>query len=316
MNNLKQYKLIIYNHINKRLDNYLIKTFKGIPTNLIYRLIRKGIIKINNKTVKAKNKLKKGDKIRIPLLYNNKVKKQININETLKNFLSNKIIYESNDWFIINKPSGFSVHSGCQVNFGLIEALKLIRKDINVISLVHRIDKITSGCLLIAKSIKFLLYINLAFKKKYIEKCYLALVEGTWPINFTYVSAPIKKYKININGEHYNTVKKKGKPSYSFFEICKKFTGFTLIKIFPITGRMHQIRIHTAYLGHPILGDEKYGSKIGKKFYYFFKLKRMFLHSYYIRFPDVNSGHFIQIKTKLNKELKLVLIRANKYIMC
>ncbi|CAA3704984.1 50S ribosomal protein L32 [Candidatus Portiera aleyrodidarum] len=309
MNNLKNYKIIIYNQVNQRLDNYLIKSLKGIPNNLIYRLIRKGIIKINNKTVKAKNKLQIGDKIRIPILYNNIVKKQININETLKKFLINKIIYESNDWLIINKPSGFAVHGGSNINIGLIEALKLIIKDINLIELVHRIDKNTSGCLLIAKSIKFLLYINSAFKKQYIEKCYLALVEGNWPINYTYIYAPINK--ININGEYYNIVNKLGKPSYTFFEICKKFTVFTLIKVFPITGRMHQIRVHTAYLGHPCLGDEKYGSKFSKKF---LKLKRMFLHSYYIRFPEVKSGKVIQIKTKIDEELKLVLTRANKYI--
>lgn len=315
MNNLKNYKIIIYNQVNQRLDNYLIKSLKGIPNNLIYRLIRKGIIKINNKTVKAKNKLQIGDKIRIPNLYTKIVKKQININETLKKFLINKIIYESNDWLIINKPSGFAVHIGSNLNIGLIEALKLIRKDINLIELVHRIDKNSSGCLLIAKSIKFLLYINSAFKKKYIEKCYLGLVEGNWPINYTYIYAPINKYKININGEYYNIVNKLGKPSYTFFEICKKFTGFTLIKVFPISGRMHQIRVHTTYLGHSLLGDEKYGSKFGKKFSYILKLKRMFLHSYYIRFPELKSGKFIQIKTKLDEELKLVLNRANKYII-
>ncbi|CEL12297.1 Ribosomal large subunit pseudouridine synthase C [Candidatus Portiera aleyrodidarum] len=312
MKKLKNYKIIIFNHLNQRLDNYLIKNLKGIPKNLIYRLIRKGIIKINNKKFKAKNKLKRGDKIRIPILYKRIVKKQININEKLKNFLINKIIYESNDWLIINKPSGFAVHGGNNITIGLIEFLKKNIKNINFIELVHRIDKNTSGCLLIAKSRKFLIYINSAFKKKYIEKCYLALVEGNWPINYIYIYAPINKYKININGEYYNIINKFGKHSYTFFEICKIFKGFTLIKVFPITGRMHQIRVHSAFLGHPLLGDSKYGSQIGKKF---LKLKRLFLHSYYIKFPEFKSVKIIQLKTKIDEELKLVLNRAKKYII-
>lgn len=313
MTNFKQYKIIIYNQFNQRLDNFLIKKFKGIPNTLFYRLIRKGFIKINNKTVTAKKKLQLGDTIRIPILYNNNVKKNININETFKFYLTNTIIYESNDWLILNKPYGFAVHGGGNVNLGLIEALILIRKDLKFISLVHRIDKLSSGCLLIAKSITFLLYINLAFKKQYIEKCYLALVEGNWPINITYISAPIKKYKFILHNFNYNLVNKLGKPSYTFFEICNKFTGFTLIKVFPITGRTHQIRVHTAYLGHPLLGDETYGSIFCKKFSFFFKLKRIFLHSYFLRFPDVKSGTFFQIKTKLAKDLFLVLNIANTY---
>ncbi|AFQ24123.1 RluA family pseudouridine synthase [Candidatus Portiera aleyrodidarum] len=312
MTNYNKYKKIKSILFNQRLDNFLKKKLKGIKTSLVYRLIRKGFIIINNKTVTAKNKLQLGDKIRIPILYINK--NQININETLRFSFSNTITYESNDWFIVNKPSGFAVHGGCIGNIGLIDALFLIRKDLNFIYLVHRLDKNTSGCLLLAKSINFLLFINFAFKNKYVEKCYLALVEGAWPIKFTYISAPIKKYKLHQNRVHYNIVNQLGKPSYTFFEICNKFTGFTLIKVFPITGRMHQIRVHTAYLGHPLLGDEKYGSIFGKKFSFYLKLKRLFLHSYFLRFPELKSGYFIQIKTKLDKDLFLVLNRANTYL--
>ncbi|CDZ16405.1 Ribosomal large subunit pseudouridine synthase C [Candidatus Johnevansia muelleri] len=288
--------------IGQRLDNYIIREFKKIPKSFIYRIIRIGKIRLNGNIAKAKTRLQNGDQIKTPKFLITMVKK-VYISDKLKKFLLESVIAESNDWLVINKPCGISVHGGSKIKIGLIEAIKQARKDIDFIELVHRLDKDTSGCLLLAKSRTALLLFNKAFKNRKIEKCYIALVYGHWPISINYVTASIKRFN-TLNGEYKMQINQYGKYSFTLFKICKFFYKSTLIKALPITGRTHQIRVHAAHVGNPILGDKKYYNNNSKIISYKLNINRLFLHAGSIKFPDPTTGKIIHVKAKIDPVLK------------
>jgi len=246
---------------SQRIDNFLITHWKGVPKSRIYRLIRKGEIRVNKKRVKADTRLFSGDILRLPPV---RMADPVEIEppgQNLQTLIRDSILFENDDMLIVNKPPGIAVHGGTGQRTGFIEALRWMRMngagtDV-FLELAHRIDKETSGCLIICKSAQCLKYVQEAFKARHVTKIYLALVHGRWPRELHEVAAPLQKIIINAD-EKVVRVNEGGKSAKTLFRILKEFPGATLVEAQPLTGRMHQIRVHCQFAGHPIVGDSKY----------------------------------------------------------
>lgn len=299
----------------QRLDNFLSRLFNNIPTSHLYRIVRKGELRVNSKRVKVNYRLQLHDSVRIPPLYDAaNQNKPIIVPEHIKKQLTARIIYEDNQLLLINKPSGLAVHGGTGQNFGLIEILRAARPDLTFVELVHRLDHGTSGCLLIAKQRVVLNEIHRLLREHHVRKTYTALVAGQWPRKNKSIALPLKKI-MHSSGEHYVVVDSDGgKESFTEIEVLEKFPaveklpmGATLLKVQPTTGRTHQIRVHTAHLGYPILGDEKYGIKTLNHEMKYLGLKRLFLHASAIEFESTLILHQNKFSIPLPDELSQVL---------
>lgn len=290
--------------INQRIDNFMHNRLKNVPKSMIYRIIRTGKIRINKKRIKPHYKLKIGDVLRIP---------PIKISYDLKNTffplhhaknLLNSILYEDNHLLIINKPSGIAVHGGSGLNFGVIEYFRKLRPLNKFIELVHRIDRETSGILILAKKRSSLVSLHQQLREKKIKKEYIALVHGAWPIHIKKISEPLLKVKLH-NQQKIVLIDQKGKPSETYFKIKKKFSSSTLLSIIPKTGRTHQIRVHTLHAGHPILFDKRYGkSNLDANVKNKTSINRLLLHSYGIHFIHPKNGNNIYIQAPLDIDFK------------
>ena len=245
---------------SQRIDNFLITHWKGVPKSRIYRLIRKGEIRVNKKRVKPETRLLEGDLLRLPPVRMADSSTISRPSEPVLAGIRNSILFEDEDMLIINKPQGIAVHGGTGQKTGVIEALRWLRMEEGVdtfLELAHRIDKETSGCLVICKNAKFLKLVQEAFKTRRVAKVYLALVHGNWPRSLKEINAPLTKAIINSD-EKVVKVSEDGKPSTTKFKILREFGNATLLEAMPLTGRMHQIRVHCQHAGHPIVGDPKY----------------------------------------------------------
>ncbi|WP_343183377.1 RluA family pseudouridine synthase [Buchnera aphidicola] len=309
--NLKQTK-VFYEIINKfsekqRIDNFLIKKFKKIPKSKLYNIIRKGRIRINKKRVKAKYKLNIGDIIRIPPLkiYNIKNKK-IKINTIQKKILNN-ILYEDKIILILNKPSGLSVHGGSGIYCGIIESLRILRPLDKYLELIHRLDRFTSGILMIAKKKSSLIYFHKQFRKKSIKKKYISIVHGKCLFKNKVINASLSKKNI-LKKKKMVFIDKNGKKSQTILKTLKTNNLYSLISIKPKTGRTHQIRVHSSIIGHPILFDNRYGNnELDKKFIYKKIKKNLFLHSKKISFIHPIYKKKMDIIAPLNKNFKKII---------
>ncbi|AYN24721.1 23S rRNA pseudouridine(955/2504/2580) synthase RluC [Buchnera aphidicola] len=290
--------------INQRIDNFLQKKFKNVPKSAIYRIIRTGNIRINKKRIKPHYKLKIGDTLRIPpIKIICKEKNNILTTKYEKNLLNN-ILYEDNHLLIINKPSGIAVHGGSGINLGVIEYFRKIRPLEKFLELVHRIDRDTSGVLMLAKKRKSLISLHKQMREKKVQKKYIALVHGLWPLSLKKISEPLLKIHLK-NKQKKISINKDGKPSETCFRIKKRYSLTTLISITPKTGRTHQIRVHTLYAGHPILFDKRYGkrdldSNIKNKT----KINRLLLHATSINFSHPENGKKMHIVAPLDINFK------------
>ncbi|MCC5882915.1 MAG: RluA family pseudouridine synthase [Halomonas sp.] len=293
----------------QRVDNFLITRLKGVPRTLVYRIVRKGEVRVNKKRVKADYRLQVGDLVRIPPLKLAPREAVKQVSEGLRNLLAGSVLVEGPGWLVINKPAGLPVHGGSGVKIGLIEALRQVREDLEFLELVHRLDRDTSGCLLLAKSRPALLALNDALKRHQMDKRYLALVAGRWPVRREFVSARLDRFDAG-NGERRVRVDAAGKVARTRFAIREAFPKATLIEAEPVTGRTHQIRVHAAHAGFPLLGDDKYGSREGESLARHLGLSRLFLHAESLTFPEPSSGRPVQIRAPLPEELEAVLSRA------
>ncbi len=298
------------NNVNQRIDNYLFKIIKNLPKSKIYSLLRKGNIRVNKKRISYNYRLKINDIIRIPLV--NIKKNNIYIDKYIIDKFRNYIIYEDKYMIAINKPYGISVHKGTKINLNIIDIFRCMYIKKNFLELVHRIDKDTSGILLISKNLCLLRYLHNNFKNNNIIKKYIALTYGIWPFN-------IKKIKNYIYKERYiSYITKdlnKGKLSETLFNVNKYFNKYTLLDIIPITGRNHQIRLHTSSLGYPIIGDNIYGNKKKNNFFFKkFKVKRLFLHSYFLSFFHPFYKKKIKLYANLNNDFLLAINNLNKLL--
>lgn len=294
----------------QRIDNFLRTHLKNIPKSMIYRIVRKGEVRVNKKRVKADYKLTDGDLIRIPpMVLEEKtidapvISPKLN---SVKSLLDN-IVYEDEHLLIVNKASGMAVHGGSGLQFGVIEAVRQLRPDCRFLELIHRIDRDTSGLLLIAKKRSALRFMQAQFREKTIKKTYFALVKGQWKKTQTLVNAPLKKDEINSIVR----VNPHGKPSQTRFEIGKTYSAATLLIAKPITGRTHQIRVHTQYAGHPIACDDRYGDESFDLQMRQLGLNRLFLHAQSIEFVHPKDNQKVILSAPLSKELESLLAQLN-----
>ncbi len=288
--------------VDQRIDNYLFKVFKSVPKTHIYKIIRSGEVRVNKKRIKSLYKLKIQDVVRIPpLSFTEKTIKQPSRK------LNPKILYED-EWFIVvDKPSGLAVHGGSGIDFGLIEYLRNDRPDSKFLELVHRLDKNTSGILLIAKKRSALRSLQELFRLKKIKKNYFVGVHGIWTKKRTEINSILQKINTK-DGHHVNVVNDLniGKLSKSVFYLIKCVENFSLLSVHLITGRTHQIRVQLAHEGFPVLGDDKYGDFNLNKELKRVGLKRMFLHAHKISFQHPFTEDQFECESELPQDLSLI----------
>ncbi|HDR1512429.1 TPA: 23S rRNA pseudouridine(955/2504/2580) synthase RluC [Pasteurella multocida] len=291
----------------QRIDNYLLAKLKGVPKSLIYRILRKGEVRVNKGRIKPEYKLQANDIVRVPPVRVSE-KEQAPISTKLNKVsqLEKQILFEDECLLVLNKPSGIAVHGGSGLSFGVIEALRTLRPDARFLELVHRLDRDTSGILLVAKKRSALRSLHEQLREKTVQKDYLALVRGQWQSHCKVVKAPLLKNELS-SGERIVRVSEQGKPSETRFSIEERYEYATLIKASPVTGRTHQIRVHTQYAGHPIALDDKYGDKHFDEQMTQLGLTRLFLHAFSIRFEHPKTGETLRINAPLDPEMKKIL---------
>jgi len=273
-----QFKTVGEEHEGQRIDNYLMRELKGLPRSKIYSLLRQGQIRVDGKRAKPDARVEPGQVIRIPPLRLEDASTTPAPSKQLSGLLADRILFEDNGLIVINKPSGMAVHGGSGVNLGLIEALRAIRPEEKSLELVHRLDKETSGLLMIAKKRSVLKALHEQLRSGSMHKAYIALLAGTWRGKQHRIEAPLYKF-VAANGERFVRVDKQGKEARTDFVTLKNFRQATLVEAILFTGRTHQIRVHTQFAGHPIIGDEKYGDEAVNKLFKAAGLNRLFLHS-------------------------------------
>jgi len=296
----------------QRIDNYLLKTLKGVPKSMIYRLLRKGEIRVNKKRTKPEYKICGDDVIRVaPIRISEKsapVSTQLNVVANLEK----QILFEDDRLLVINKPSGMAVHGGSGVNFGVIEALRALRPQAKMLELVHRLDRDTSGCLVVAKRRSALRNLHEQLRNKKVKKYYQALVKGRWSAKLTKVTEGLRKNDLK-SGERVVIVDNiNGKESETRYKVLQHFEGATLVRAFPVTGRTHQIRVHCQCKGHPIAGDPKYGHEDFDGHMKTLGLKRLFLHAASIEFTHPKTEQRLMVEAPLEDSLQKALNKLKK----
>ena len=280
------YETIKEDSEGQKIDNFLLKILKNIPKSHIYKILRSGEIRVNKKRVKTGYKLTLGDSVRIPPLSYPAISKTAKVvaSHAQKILLEQNIVFEDDCLIALNKPAGIAVHGGSGISLGVIEQFRQLRPDAKFLELVHRIDKDTSGLLLLAKKRSALVAMHELIRKKRLHKKYLVMVAGSWQKKQLTVDLDLVEQK-NHDGQKKVSVAKtinddvKTKQSKSIFFLKRRYTDFSMLEVKLITGRTHQIRVHLAHLGFPILGDEKYGNFELNKTLRSKGVKRMFLHA-------------------------------------
>jgi len=296
-------------HIGQRLDNFLMRHLKGVPRTRVYRLIRRGEVRVNKKRCKPERKLDLGDEVRIPPYTSNYSPNAGKPTPALQEFLLANILYEDEQLLVINKPAGMAVHGGTNVAMGLIEALRQCRPEWGELELVHRIDRATTGCLVISKNSIILKYLQNQLKAKTVKKHYLALVHGNWPESLQVVDAPLKKEPLGDN-ERIVRVVDSGKPSLTRFSVQQQFRGASLVQAMPETGRTHQIRVHCQHAGHGIVGDDKYTFRASNSLLE--GVKNLCLHAWKIEFEMPDGGGSIRVEAPIPNQLSELLRTLSK----
>ncbi len=296
----------------QRIDNFLLKTLKGVPKSMIYRLLRKGEIRVNKKRTKPDYKLVDQDIIRVAPIRLSEQPAPVSTKLNIVANLESQILYEDEILIILNKPSGMAVHGGSGVNFGVIEALRALRPQAKMLELVHRLDRDTSGCLVVAKKRSALRHLHEQLRSKKVQKFYHALVKGRWSPKLTRVTEALKKNDLK-SGERVVIVDNiNGKDSETRFKVIQHYHNATLVRAFPVTGRTHQIRVHCQVKGHPIACDPKYGHQDFDEQMRSIGLKRLFLHAASIEFTHPRSEQRLKIEAPLEPALQKVLKRLTR----
>ncbi|MCE0488491.1 23S rRNA pseudouridine(955/2504/2580) synthase RluC [Pantoea sp. Mb-10] len=307
-----QYVAITAENAGQRIDNFLRTQLKGVPKSMIYRILRKGEVRVNKKRVKPEYKLEDGDEIRVPPVRVAEREEQA-VSPKLDKVaaLAHAILYEDDYLLVLNKPAGTAVHGGSGLSFGVIEGLRALRPEARFLELVHRLDRDTSGILLVAKKRSALRALHEQLREKGMQKDYLALVRGDWPSHLKVVQAPLLK-NILQSGERIVRVSAEGKPSETRFKVEERFGFATLVKASPVTGRTHQIRVHTLHGGHPIAFDDRYGDREFDRELASTGLARLFLHAAALTFTHPHTGETLRMEAPLDAALKTCLAQLRK----
>jgi 23S rRNA pseudouridine955/2504/2580 synthase len=293
-------------YAGQRLDNFLIRELKGVPRTRIYKALRKGEIRVNKGRVRGDYRVAAGDQVRVPPLRLPERSGSQVVPRRWAGLLEEALLYEDPGLWVLNKPPGLAVHGGSGLSVGLIECLRLLAPEQKFLELVHRLDRDTSGCLMVARKPAVLKQLHRLLREDRVDKRYLALVAGRWSAKRHFVEAPLKKNTLQ-SGERIVRVDKDGKAARTEFRVIERFDGATLVEAKPITGRTHQIRVHAQQAGHPILGDDKYGDKETNRRAAGSGLKRLFLHAASLTFTL--DGRPVSVSAPIDENLELVLER-------
>ncbi len=280
----------------QRIDNFLSRILKDVPRSLIYRILRTGEVRVNGKRAKPETRLAEGDRIRLPPLQRKtdeqRAAERSAPSRSLREFVASAIVHEDRDLIVVNKPAGVAVHGGSGLNAGVIEALRATRPELKELELVHRLDRDTSGVLMIAKRRAVLRELHALLRERDMEKRYLALVVGRWPFGTKTIDLPLKT-NLKQGGERVVRVHAEGQQAITTFKPLQHFGKLaTLLDISLGTGRTHQIRVHAAHAGYPIAGDEKYGDRERDAKLKPYGLQRMFLHAQSLSFERKGARPF------------------------
>lgn len=292
------------NHL-QRVDNFLFNKLKGVPKGKVYKILRKGEVRVNKKRVKPDFKLSDGDLLRIPPVKIDATNEPT-IGAKALSQIENAIIYEDDRVMVINKPSGLAVHGGSGLNFGLIEGLRKLRPNAHFLELVHRLDRDTSGCMLVAKKRSALRHLHEQLRTKKMNKVYHALVDGMWPVDLNRVQNKLFKNQIQ-SGERMVFVDERGKDSETRFKLLAEYTDCSLVEAKPITGRTHQIRVHCQSQNHPIANDDKYGCEEFSQRIKNAGCKRLCLHAYELSFLHPKDDKLVSFHAPYDNAMKQLL---------
>ncbi|WP_299806943.1 23S rRNA pseudouridine(955/2504/2580) synthase RluC [uncultured Shewanella sp.] len=300
-------------HVGQRIDNFLLTKLKGVPKSMIYRIVRKGEVRVNKKRIKPEYKLADGDVVRIPPVRVSESEGRPGPSAKLTKVsqLEERILFEDKYLIVLNKPSGIAVHGGSGVEFGVIEAMRSLRTQQKFLELVHRLDKETSGVLLIAKKRSALRHLHDQLRYKKMQKDYVALVRGEWQNHDKVIKAPLLKLTLK-SGERIVRVNKEGKESETRFKVLQRYSDSTLVQASPVTGRTHQIRVHCQFAGHPIACDEKYSEQKFDDSMRAQGLNRLFLHAAQLKFTHPETEEVMQVKAPLDTILESTLKKLKK----
>jgi 23S rRNA pseudouridine955/2504/2580 synthase len=290
----------------QRIDNFLMRHFKSVPRSRVYRLLRKGEVRVNRKRVDAEYRVVAGDEVRLPPVRIEAGEEPGRPSGSLVELIEGAVIFQDKHLLAIDKPAGVAVHGGSGMSFGVIEALRASRPR-ETLELVHRLDRDTSGCLLVARDRPTLTALHALIRNGGVHKTYLALVSGSWQLGTKRVDAPLATGN-RQHGERHVRVASEGKNSVSVFRPVQFFGALaTLMEVDIPTGRTHQIRVHASYAGHPLLGDDKYGDRERNAELKKHGLKRTFLHARSVAFEWPGSGVPFHLSAPLPPELSAVL---------
>lgn len=298
----------------QRIDNYLLSRLKGVPRSMIYRLLRTGQVRVNKGRKKPNYKLNAGDMVRIPPVSTTE-REPSQASYSDRERLSNSVLYEDKSLIVLNKPAGMAVHGGSGISYGVIEAFRQLRTECRFLELVHRLDRETSGCLVLAKKRTALVRMHEMLRREHgksMDKTYLALLRGVWQGKKKKINDPLE-VNSRQSGERFVTVSANGKPATSIFILERNYlkANAALVSIRLLTGRTHQARVHALSIDHPIAGDDRYGDRVFNRRMKLFGLKRLFLHASRLRFRHPIDDRPMDIEAPLPEELASLLERLS-----
>ncbi|MEX0386234.1 RluA family pseudouridine synthase [Spiribacter onubensis] len=291
----------------QRIDNYLLRVLKGVPRTRIYRLLRRGEVRVNGGRVRPTARLGAGDRVRIPPVREATGGETFKPSAQIMERLEAAILYEDERLLVIDKPSGLAVHGGSGIAYGVVEALRLMRPRAPFIDLVHRLDRETSGCLVLAKRRYTLRALHTEFREGRVDKRYLALVRGRFGANTRRVEARLRP-ETGKGGERIMRVHPDGQSARTDFRCLRSYDGWSLVEAVLHTGRMHQIRAHAAAIGHPVAMDRRYGSSTADREIRPLGLRRLFLHAANLGLEAPHCGR-MDVAAPLPNDLAMLLER-------
>lgn len=295
------------NH-GQRIDNFLLAQLRGVPRSIVYRIVRKGEVRVNKGRVKPDTRLTAGDLVRIPPVVRKEKAPQAAPGSRVQGVVEASVVFENDQMLVVNKPSGIAVHGGSGLSFGLIEVLRSSRPDARFLELVHRLDRDTSGLVMVAKKRSALRYLQDELRQRRIRKLYHALVAGDWSDRVSRIDEPLLRYEMP-NGERRVKVDDAGKASLTTFRCLARYKGYSLVEASPVTGRTHQIRVHSVCAGHPIAGDDKYMDDVSLRAFRSVGGQRLMLHARVLELTMPVSGEAARFEAPYDDVFSRVLSR-------
>lgn len=301
-----EYATIAEDVSGQRVDNFLSTRLKGVPKSRVYRMLRKGEVRVNKGRVRPSYRLRAGDVVRIPPVRRAGPDPASAPAAATREYLAGRVLHEDERLLVLDKPAGMAVHGGSGLSFGVIEALRATRPDCRYLELVHRLDRDTSGCLLVARKRSYLRALHALLRQGGLEKRYLALVCGDWQQGTVRLEDRLERRQ-DASGERSVRVSDAGKRAASRFSPVQRYRGATLMEVELFTGRTHQIRVQAAEAGHPLAGDGKYGDPGCNARMAAAGLRRMFLHAHSLGYDDPVTGVPRAFSAPLPEDLRTVL---------